>query len=203
MPSSAIAPVTLVGGVVRLEPARTADAGPMARAADAETFRFFVRSPTPWNEMGCAAYLGALLDDPTVLPFSAFDVLSGRLIGGTSYCDIRPAHRGLEIGWTWIAAERRGTRVNPEMKLLMLRHAFETDLFPAGPAIRVQLKTHHLNVHSRAAILKLGATHEGVLRNHAVMPDGSLRHTAMYSITTDEWPAVRAKLEARLRAPER
>lgn len=199
MPIRPIAPVTLLGETVRLEPSRPEHGEAMAQAANDETFRYFTVQPVPVGVERCRRYLADLIESDTILPFSLFDRGSGRLIGGTSFCDIRPAHRGLEIGWTWIAPEHRGTHVNPETKLLMLRHAFETDIFPAGPAVRVQLKTHHLNTRSRAAILKLGAAHEGVLRNHAVMPDGSLRHTAMYSITADEWPAVRAGLEDRLR----
>lgn len=188
----------MVGYGIRIEPARLEHADLMPQAADQETFSLFTVQPTPWNTHGCRAYLTGLLENPATRPFSVFDERTGSLIGGTSYCDIRPAHRGVEIGWTWITPTRRGTRTNPAMKLLMLERAFDTDLFESGPAIRVALKTHHLNARSQAAISKLGAVYEGTLRRHVIMPDGSLRDTVMYSITADEWPAVRDGLRARL-----
>ena len=94
---------------------------------------------------------------------------------------------------TFIDPAFRGTFVNPEMKFLMLQHAFETE-----GAIRVQLKTDARNAHSRAAILKLGAKFEGVLRKHGMQVDGTVRDTAMYSITDEEWPEVKQRLTARL-----
>jgi len=107
--------------------------------------------------------------------------------------DIRPEHHGLEIGATWIGKAYQGTSVNPENKYMLLRQAFER----LG-AIRVQLKTDGRNLQSQAAIAKLGAKHEGVLRKHVLLPDGYERDTVMYSITDDEWPAVKAALEERL-----
>lgn len=194
-----IEPMTLVGSHVRLEPSREDDAEAMHAAASADTFRLFTRPPHPWSVDACREYLRFLLGHPSTVPFSVFDARTGTLIGGTTYCDIRPEHRGLEVGWTWITPARRGTAVNPEMKLLMLRRAFETPLFATGPAIRVVLKTHHLNAHSQAAIRKLGAQLEGTMRNHVIMPDGSIRHTVLFSITDAEWPTVRASLERRTR----
>src|SRR4029453_5769932 len=99
----------------------------------------------------------------------------------STYMEIRPPHKGLEIGNTWISRPHQGTRINPEMKLLMLRHAFET----LG-AVRVQLKTGHTNLHSQRAIAKLGATREGTLRNHMIEPDGRYRDTRVFSNHTDE-----------------
>lgn len=190
--------VPLAGGHVRLEPAREDDAEAMHAAATAQTFRWFTRPPLPWSVGACREYLRFLIQHPVTVPFSVFDARTGALIGGTTYCDIRPEHRGLEVGWTWIARAHRGTAVNPEMKLLMLRRAFETAILPTGSAIRVVLKTHHLNLHSQAAIRKLGAVYEGRMRNHVVMPDGSIRHTELFSIMAEEWPTVRAGLEARV-----
>ncbi len=111
----------------------------------------------------------------------------------TSYLDIRPQDRALEIGFTWVAKPYQATAVNPECKYLLLRHAFEEQ-----GAVRVQLKTDLRNLQSQAAIAKLGAVREGVLRKHMVMPDGHVRDTVMYSVTNDEWPAVRRRLEERL-----
>lgn len=198
-----IKPVTLAGTHVRLEPASLDHAEAMHAAADADTFRLFTRQPSPWSLESCRAYIAYLLDEPSTLPFSLFDARTDELIGGTTYCDIRPPHRGLEIGWTWITPSRRGTAVNPEMKLLLLSHAFETNVFETGPAIRVMLKTHHLNAHSQGAISKLGATYEGTLRRHVIMPNGSLRDTVVYSILDSEWAGVKQTLEDRLAAVPR
>lgn len=118
--------------------------------------------------------------------------LDGRVVGMSAYLNVRPEHAGVEIGFTWYAAEVRGTRVNPACKLMLLSHAF------ACGAQRVELKTDALNARSRAALLKLGATFEGVHRRHMWMPGGRWRDTAWYSVLADEWPAVEAGLRARL-----
>jgi N-acetyltransferase len=118
----------------------------------------------------------------------------GEAVGETAYIDARPAHGGVEIGGTWYTPRAQGTAVNPICKYLMLRHAF------ACGAERVELKTDALNLHSRAAIEKLGAAFEGTFRNHLRRPDGSLRDTVWYSILKEEWPAVRARLEERISA---
>ncbi|MEM8834897.1 MAG: GNAT family protein [Planctomycetota bacterium] len=191
-------PITLVGEHVRIEPATLDHASEMAGTFDDDTFRWFFRTAIPGDAESCAAYLRALIDEDKTVPFSLFDARTNEYIGGTSYCDIRAPHRGVEVGWTWIAPPHRRKVVNPEMKLLLLRHAFETPLFAGGSAIRVMLKTHHLNERSRGAILKLGAKQEGILRNHVLMPNGTLRHSVVYSITPEEWPDVRAGLEARI-----
>lgn len=200
-----LVPRPLIGTIVRLDPATIGDAPDLLAAAGSpETFRWFSKGPDPFDGAGMAAHVQRLLDKPDVQPLTLRLVESGRIVGMTSFLDIRPEHRGLEIGWTFIAPDQRGTRANPEMKRLLLAHAFETDLFPAcgfhhgGPALRVALKTHHENLLSQRAIERLGATREGVLRNHIVMPDGLTRFTVMYSITPDEWPRVRDGLDARL-----
>jgi RimJ/RimL family protein N-acetyltransferase len=130
---------------------------------------------------------------PNTIAFAVIDNASGRAIGSSSFMSIRPEHRGLEIGSTWITKPARGTRVNPAMKHLMLSHAFES----LG-AVRVELKTDARNLRSRSAILKLGAQYEGIMRQHLIMPDGHLRDTALYSITNDGWNAVDTGLRARL-----
>ena len=114
-------------------------------------------------------------------------------IGSSSYCEIRLPNKGIEVGFTWIAKEHRGTRVNPESKLLMITHAFEV----LG-CERVQLKCDALNLHSAAAILKLGAKKEGVLRKQMLVRGGRMRDTAIFSIIREEWPAVKAGLEKRV-----
>ena len=194
----AIKPVTLVGKHVRLEPARLDHAEAMNKAAAPDTFRLFSRKIDPTTVDGCREQLAFLLNEPNTVPFSLFHNETNELIGGTTYCDIRAAHLGVEIGWTWITPRFRGTAVNPEMKYLLLRHAFETDLFAGGPAMRVVLKTHHLNLHSQAAIAKLGARLEGTMRNHVLMPDGSRRHSVLYSITDEDWETISETLLSRI-----
>ncbi len=196
--NKSIKPVTLVGKHVRLEPACIEHAEAMSRATTPDIFKLFSRTIDPMTPEGCREQLAFLLDEPNTVPFSLFHNETNELIGGTTYCDIRAKHLGVEIGWTWITPRFRGTVVNPEMKLLLLRHAFETDLFAGGPAMRVVLKTHHLNLHSQAAIAKLGAKLEGTMRNHVLMPDGSRRHSVLFSITDEEWPGVKEGLLSRL-----
>ncbi len=195
----------LVGAHVRLDPTVFADAGELLDAAcSPETFRWFTRPPMPFDPAGMQDYVRFLVEDAGIEPFTLRLVASGEVIGMTSYLDIRPEHRAMEIGWTFIAPGHRGSRANPEMKRLLLAHAFENPIFPpcsrhaGGPALRVCLKTHHLNTRSQRAMAKLGAVYEGTLRNLIVMPDGSSRHSVFYSITAEEWPSVRDGLDRRL-----
>ena len=126
--------------------------------------------------------------------FATISVASGRPIGSSSYLAVRPEHRGLEIGWTWLnqAAWRSGANV--EAKLLMIGHAID-DL----GAMRVEFKTDSRNERSRAALEGIGATYEGSFRKHMLMPVVGVRHSAYYSITDEDWPAVRSALSERLR----
>jgi RimJ/RimL family protein N-acetyltransferase len=126
---------------------------------------------------------------PFVIIFRATD----QIVGSTRYIDIATKHKGVEIGWTWLTPSVWRTSVNTECKYLLLRHAFET----AG-AIRVQLKTDSRNLQSQAAIERIGAVKEGILRRHRIMPDGHLRDSVYYSIIAEEWPAVKARLEGLL-----
>ncbi|HEU4637188.1 MAG TPA: GNAT family protein [Edaphobacter sp.] len=118
-----------------------------------------------------------------------------QIVGSTRLIDIDQHHRTAEIGHTWIHPGFQGTGINAEAKLLQLTYAFE-DL----KLNRIAFKTHHENLHSQAAILKLGALYEGTFRNHFVMPDGSLRHSVWFSITREDWPQVRSRLTERLQA---
>jgi RimJ/RimL family protein N-acetyltransferase len=130
------------------------------------------------------------------LPFLQRDANTGQAFGSTSLFDIDRHHRRMEVGHTWITASHRRTAANTEAKLLLLTHAFDR----LG-AYRVQFKTGHMNERSQKAIERLGATKEGVLRNHMVQPDGSHRHSMMYSITPSEWSEVRARLQGFLDKP--
>lgn len=187
-----IQPVTLEGRTVRIEPLDRRHAADMAEAADDEIFKYHVLLPEI-STAGFERYIETLLSRPNMVPFAQVLVATGKAIGGTTYMDIQTANRGVEIGTTWIGRAYHGTLVNPEAKYLLLRHAFEDQ-----GTIRVQLKTDGRNLQSQRAIEKLGAVKEGVLRNHVVMPDGFLRASVMYSITREEWPAVKARLEERL-----
>jgi len=132
----------------------------------------------------------------TEVAFAIMRRVDGIVVGSTRYLDIRRPHRSLEIGWTWLAREAQRTAVNTEAKLMLLTHAFESH-----GAVRVQLKTDERNEQSRTAICRLGAAFEGILRNYQTRAhDGYVRNTAMYSITRDEWPAVKVRLASRLRA---
>lgn len=164
------------------------DADDLRSTFDAATFAHFSMQPEADDFDGFLRRLLAVPDQRTYTMHT-----DGEAVGSSTFLDLRPAHRGLEIGFTWIAPAWRGTFVNPEAKLLMLRHAFET----LG-CLRVQLKCDARNARSAAAIAKLGAVFEGRLRRHMTMPDGYVRDTLMFSVTDEEWPQVRAGLERRL-----
>jgi RimJ/RimL family protein N-acetyltransferase len=127
--------------------------------------------------------------------WATIDAATGRPVGGTSYCTLRPEHRGLEIGWTWLSPRAWGTGINAEAKLLQMRHAFEV----IG-CQRVWFETDALNARSRRALEALPATHEGVLRDWKLLPSGRRRSSAVYSVLDGEWPGVRENLERRVRA---
>jgi RimJ/RimL family protein N-acetyltransferase len=193
------APVTLEGRHVRLEPMTRERAGAIAEAL-AEAARDGAMWESRWTSIprpeGMRAYVEQALkeqDAGVSLPFVTVDRASGRAVGSTRFMNIEPAHRRLEIGTTWISKSFQRTATNTEAKYLMLAHAFET----LG-CIAVDLRTHEKNAQSRAAIERLGAKLDGILRNHRIMPDGSLRNTASYSIVDTEWPEVKTRLEARL-----
>jgi RimJ/RimL family protein N-acetyltransferase len=126
----------------------------------------------------------------TALPFVILERETGTVVGTTRYFDVHREFRGLEVGYTWLGRRVWRTRVNTECKYLLLRHAFET----LG-AIRVQIKTDRRNARSRAAIERLGAKFEGILRNHMLIRGGFIRDTAYYSVLDTEWPEVKARLE--------
>jgi ribosomal-protein-alanine N-acetyltransferase len=188
-------PVCLVGPTLRLEPLTVAHARPLFRHAWPEVFRWFSDFPRDGSYVAFEAYVDRVLLQPASLDFVIFLQKTGEPIGCTGYLDIRLPHHGLEIGRTWIATSHQGTRVNPESKYLLLRHAFEE-----LDALRVQFKTDLNNLHSQRAIEKLGARREGVLRNYQQRANGKMRDTVMYSIIAEEWPDLKNALEARLAA---
>lgn len=202
-----IKPVVMDGDAVRLEPLELRHAPELFAAADAELFRFTPQMPPEWSALGFERDIERVCGLANVVAFAIVLRETGRAIGRTTYMDIQAANRGVEIGRTWISRAWQGTRVNPECKFLMLRHAFER-LTPT--ALRVQLCTGGTNLHSQRAIAKLGAVREGVLRNHRVVPSGPepdaapmVRDTVVFSILPSEWPGVRAGLMKRMGGGER
>lgn len=193
-----VVPVTLEGRVVRLEPLSVAHLEALcAVGLDEELWRFTTtRIGTPAEMRG---YVETALAEQTrgvALPFATVERATGEVVGSTRFGNIERAHRGVEIGWTWVAAPRRRTPVNTEAKYLMLAHAFE-----AWGCIRVALKTDSTNERSRRAILRIGAKEEGTLRNHMITSTGRVRHTTYFSVVDSEWAAVKAALGAKLSIP--
>jgi RimJ/RimL family protein N-acetyltransferase len=190
-----IAPVALANALVALEPLRTEHADDLAAAAtDGKLWTLWYTSvPEPESVAGYIEQALSAQRAGDEVPFVIRLRDSGRIVGSTRYMHIAEGHKRVEIGSTWIAGACQGTAVNPAAKLLLLGHAFDT----LGMN-RVEFLTHAKNAQSRAALLKLGAVHEGILRHHRVLPDGSLRDSAVYSILATEWPGVRAALQARI-----
>ncbi|MEA2676691.1 MAG: N-acetyltransferase [Chloroflexota bacterium] len=190
-----VEPVTLEGTHVRLEPMSLEHlAGLTQVGLDAEIWRWmpmFVQAPGDMRTLVEEAIAEAVAG--TMVPFTTIERATGKPVGSTRFLSIVPQHRRLEIGWTWLAPGWQHSAVNTEAKLLMLQHAFEK----LG-ALRVEFKTDALNEKSRAALLKIGATEEGVFRHHMVMPGGRRRDSAYYSVIEEEWPRVHQHLESRL-----
>lgn len=194
-----VAPITLQGDIVRLEPLALSHVDDLARVAfDADLWRWVPTQVT--NRQELEAYVAEALDEQArgvSLPFAVIEKQGGRAIGSTRYGAISRADRRLEIGWTWYGRAWHRSGVNTESKLLLLRHAFD-----ALGAIRVELKTDALNQRSRNAILRLGAQQEGIFRNHRIIPvTGRIRDTVYFSIIDREWPAVEARLRGFLDQP--
>ena len=190
-----VLPVTLTGTRIRMEPLEERHLEDLERVAyDAAVWRWTIARPM--DDAGLRAWLATALANRaagTELPFATIHLEHGRAIGSSRFMSIAPEHRRLEIGWTWVGTAFQRTGANREAKLLQLTHAFET----LG-AERVEFKTHARNLASRAALLGIGATFEGVLRHHTIMPDGSNRDSAFYGVIAGEWPDVKARLQAKL-----
>lgn len=190
-----VEPVTLEGKTLRMEPLGLQHAESLYDAfmMDPTILRYTNLRPEENTPEGWADYMERTLAMPGRVPFAMVRKDTGQAIGSSSYIDIRPEHRGLEIGYTWIGKGYQGTHVNPENKYILIRHAFET----LG-AIRVQLKADDRNEQSKAAMRKLGLQFEGVLRNQIILPDGFYRASAMFSVIESEWPEFKAALERRI-----
>jgi RimJ/RimL family protein N-acetyltransferase len=187
-----LAPVTLTGHRVTLEPLAPAHHDELvAAASDGRLWELWYTSvPSPET---MRADIERKLAEPTTLPFTVRRNDTGAAVGVTTYLNAEPDVPRVEIGATWTAASAQRTGINAESKLLLLTHAFEV----LG-CLAVEFRTHWHNHQSRTAIARLGAKQDGVLRNHRRLPDGSLRDTVVFSILDSEWPAVRTGLVARL-----
>jgi RimJ/RimL family protein N-acetyltransferase len=190
-----VVPVTLEGNLVQLEPLSMDHLPALAEIAfHPQTWRWM--SDRMESEDDLRRYIQAGLDAAAAgaaMPWATRSTKDNRIIGSTRFADIQPAHWTLEIGWTWMHPDYQRRGINVEAKYMQLRHAFEV-----MGARRVAFKTHHQNMKSQTAIQALGAKHEGIFRNHVIMPDGSPRHSYWYSIIDEEWPEVKANLERRM-----
>lgn len=194
-PARWIEPVTLEGNFARLVPLAENDVDGIAEAVtDGRLWELWYTS-VPSPEMAAAWVETALLqrDRLGAMPFTIREPRSNRIIGCTRYFNVAAENRRLEIGHTWYRESVQRTGANTESKLLLLAHAFER----LG-CLGVEFRTHHLNQTSRRAIERLGARLDGILRQHMILADGSLRDTCVYSIIAPEWPAVRTNLQYRL-----
>lgn len=190
-----VKPVTLSANGVELVPLEaTHEAGLKQAAADGELWQIRVTSvPEP---DATADYIGDALrgrDTGDRFAFAVIDQATGNVIGTTSYHDILPAVKRLEIGYTWYAKSYQRTSINTECKMLLLQHAFEKIA-----AIAFEFRTSWFNYPSREAIARLGAKQDGILRQHQKLPNGSYRDTVVFSILDSEWAGVKVNLEYRL-----
>jgi RimJ/RimL family protein N-acetyltransferase len=186
-----IEPVTLSGRGITLEPlALNHEAGLRAAAADGELWKLRVTSvPEPEQTRKYIEDALAMREAGTRFAFAVLEAQTGIVLGCSSYHDIVPAVRRVEIGWTWYARRCQRTHVNSAAKLLLMTHAFET----LGCQL-VGWRTDNFNFASQAAIERLGAKKDGVIRGHALRRDGTVRDTVMYSMRSGEWPEAKAQL---------
>jgi RimJ/RimL family protein N-acetyltransferase len=189
--------VTLEGRIVRLEPLTIDHTDALAEVALApELWRWTLNFVANTDDL--RDYIATAVAEREAgksLPFAVIEKATGKAVGSTRFGNIELAMKRLEIGWTWYGTFYQRTGVNTETKLLLLTHAFET----LGMQ-RVELKTDALNAKSRAGIERIGAKFEGTFRKHGIAWDGHIRDTVYYSIVDDEWPSVRAALQANLSA---
>lgn len=186
----------LEGSLVVLEPLRADHENDLFEAAqDSSIWRWMPANPAGDRKAFRALFENALAasEAGTEAAFTTLDAKTGTTIGSTRYLALRPEHRGLEIGWTWLTPSWWRSGANVEAKLLMLEHAFER-----LECMRVEFKTDARNERSRNAIAALPAKFEGIFRKHMILPDGDTRDSAYYSITDDEWPDVKENLSRRL-----
>ena len=191
-----VEPVTLMGKFVRLEPLSESHVASLAKVGLESKIWRFMRYGKIESEEQLATWVRELLDLQalgTDLPFAVIYLSSGEAVGCTRYLNIDPPNRSLEIGGTWYGLDYQGTMVNTECKYLLLQHAFEK-----LKCIRVWFKADARNLRSIHALERIGAVKEGVLRNHMILPDGTIRDSVVFSLLPEEWPQVKHTLETQL-----
>jgi len=187
----------LTGRYVRLEPLGPEHAEGLYEAGKDPDIWTWQLVPQPGSVAEVQEHIDKALAQHAAgqrVPWAQIDIRTGEVAGTTSYHDLDPVNRGVYIGHTYLGARWHRTGMNTESKLLLMERAFEE-----LDALRVGWWTHHNNMRSQRAIERLGASREGLIRNHRIMPDGSMRHTAAYAIIREEWPAAQTALRARLR----
>lgn len=196
-PPMRVEPVTLRGRHVRLEPLAESHLDELWPVASEASLWQWIPYPIRTKD-DLRTYIAAALEGQaagTMLPFLNRLTATGEAIGSSRFGNIAPADYRVEIGWTWVGVPWQRSAANSEAKLLMLDHAFGT-----WHCHRVEFKTDSLNEKSRNGLLGIGATFEGIFRNHVVTHSGRMRHSAYYAITDDDWPTVRARLVERIAA---
>jgi N-acetyltransferase len=190
-----LTPVTLIGKSIRLEPLAETHFETLCDVSLGDNlFRFFPDPMGTRQELTDFLHTGLEQHKALVsLPFAIAEATTGKVIGCTRFGNISHRDRRAEVGWTWIAKPWQRSPANTEAKFLMLQHAFEK----LG-CERVELKTDFRNEQSRTAILRIGATQEGIFRRHMVMADGYVRDTVYFSVVRTDWPEVKARLQVRL-----
>ena len=186
-----IEPITLVGKYAQLEPLSEAHLADLQTAAtDGELWKLWYASvPQPGDMAENIEFRLAQREKGAMMPFVVRRLADNKIVGCTTFANINAEHRRVEIGYTWYAKSAQRTPINTEIKLMMLAYAFEEK-----KCIAVEFYTHWFNHQSRAAIERLGAKLDGVLRNHRIGADGEFRDTCAYSIISNEWPAVKVHL---------
>lgn len=186
-----IEPITLVGKYARLEPLSEDHLTDLQTAsADGELWTlWYTGVPQPVDMAANIEFRLAQREKGAMMPFVVRRLADNKIVGCTTFANINPEHRRVEIGYTWYAKSAQRTPINTEIKLMMLAYAFEEK-----KCIAVEFYTHWFNHQSRAAIERLGAKLDGVLRNHRIGADGEFRDTCAYSIISNEWPAVKVHL---------
>jgi RimJ/RimL family protein N-acetyltransferase len=182
-------PVVLTGASVRLEPLSQDHAqGLYNRGRAASDWAYMPRSCFV-DLADTRQWIDEALLAPDQLPFAIVEPGKGKVVGSTRYLHIRQEHRSLEIGWTWLGQEWQRTGINTQVKLLLLSHAFER----LG-CVRVEFKTDERNARSQRALERIGATREGVLRNHMIVQGDYVRDSVYFSVIDRDWPQVKERL---------
>ncbi len=191
-----VKPVVLEGDSLRLEPLGQQHAqGLYNRGRNAADWVYMPRACFV-DLADARQWVDEALADDSQLPFAIIESAKGKIVGSSRYLNIRGEHRSLEIGWTWLGQDWQRTAVNTETKLLLLSHAFDR----LG-CIRVEFKTDSRNQRSQDALQRIGATREGVLRNHMIVQGGHYRDSVFFSVIDSEWPTVKARLREKLARP--